>query len=123
MTSTAICAGGRGRMARATLTRMTPRTEYAQRRQAPIASAMTTTAWTGRWFDEETGLYYFHALYNAPQLGRFLKPDPVGYEDGINLYAYVGNDPLDGTHPTGEWCIFGTTCPAAPPPDTVTVTA
>ncbi len=34
-------------------------------------------------------------------MGRFLQTDPVGFTDGVNLYAYVGNDPLDKTDPTG----------------------
>jgi len=57
--------------------------------------------YTGRRFDSETGLYYYRARYYAPQLGRFLMTDPVGYASDLNLYAYVGNDPTDLVDPTG----------------------
>jgi hypothetical protein len=34
-------------------------------------------------------------------LGRWLQPDPVGFADGINLYAYVGNSPMGLVDPSG----------------------
>jgi RHS repeat-associated protein len=57
--------------------------------------------YTGRRFDPETGLYYYRARYYSPLLGRFLQTDPVGYMDDLNLYGYVGNDPLDRSDPSG----------------------
>ena len=56
---------------------------------------------TGRRLDPETGLYYYRARYYSPELGRFLQADPLGYGDGMNMYAYVGNSPVVFTDPQG----------------------
>jgi RHS repeat-associated protein len=57
--------------------------------------------YTGRRFDNESGLYYYRARYYWPTIGRFLQTDPIGYADGINWYTYVGNNPLVFIDPFG----------------------
>ncbi len=44
--------------------------------------------------DEETGWYYFGRRYYSTDLGRWITPDPLGYDAGPNLYAYVLNTPM-----------------------------
>jgi RHS repeat-associated protein len=57
---------------------------------------------TGQRIDVETnGLYYYRARRYSPAWGRFLQPDPMRYAAGANLYAYVGNDPLNLIDPLG----------------------
>jgi RHS repeat-associated protein len=64
-------------------------------------SALTRYGYTGRERDAETGLYYYRARWYDPQAGRFLSEDPIGLEGGINLYAYVKNNPANWTDPLG----------------------
>ncbi|WP_235524426.1 RHS repeat-associated core domain-containing protein, partial [Caulobacter sp. Root655] len=57
--------------------------------------------YTGQTWIPELGLYHYKARVYSPTLGRFLQTDPTGYDDGLNWYAYVGNDPLNRSDPTG----------------------
>jgi len=45
--------------------------------------------------DDETGFYYFGARYYAPWLGRWTSTDPAGFVDGLNLYVYASNNPIN----------------------------
>ncbi|HEX8584783.1 MAG TPA: RHS repeat-associated core domain-containing protein [Allosphingosinicella sp.] len=57
--------------------------------------------YTGQKWITELGLYDYKARMYDPKLGRFLQSDPIGYGDGMNIYAYVGGDPINFTDPTG----------------------
>ena len=62
----------------------------------------------GYYFDCETGFYCLQTRYYDPEVGRFLNMDSIEYADpesvnGINLYAYCGNNPVMGYDPDGTW--------------------
>ena len=57
---------------------------------------------TGRRYDPEADLMFYRNRMYSTSRGRFLQRDPVGYVDGLNLYAYVVNNPVMWTDPTGE---------------------
>ncbi|MDJ0674655.1 MAG: FG-GAP-like repeat-containing protein [Calothrix sp. MO_167.B42] len=62
--------------------------------------------YTGREFDEETGLYYYRARYYDAATGRFISQDPIGFEAGDgNLYRYVFNSPTNFNDYSGDIAI------------------
>ncbi len=50
--------------------------------------------YTGKERDEESGLHYHGARYSAAWLGGWLNADPIGLEDGVNLFRYCSNNPI-----------------------------
>ena len=70
----------------------------------------------GQYYDSETGLHYNYFRYYDPTAGRYVTPDPIGLEGGINLFTYVdsvgkpfdmslytytANNPVNLTDPKG----------------------
>ncbi len=68
--------------------------------QSAVGNSYT---YTGRRYDNESGLYYFRARMYDAELGRFLSQDPLGYVDGMSLYT--GYFAPNGVDPFGltDW--------------------
>ncbi|RAZ92838.1 hypothetical protein DPM33_02930 [Mesorhizobium hawassense] len=77
---------------------------------AELPREKTHHRYTGKYLDDDTGLYYFGARYYDPVLGRFISPDPLYVGDperctgnpvSCNLFAYANNNPMAYIDPTG----------------------
>jgi insecticidal toxin complex protein TccC len=70
-------------------------------RGSEVDADYKTIRYSGKEMDD-SGLYYYGARYYAPWLQRWVSADPAGGVDGLNLYAFVGNNPLRYIDDTGE---------------------
>jgi RHS repeat-associated protein len=57
--------------------------------------------YTGRELDPETSLYYYRARYYDQNTARFLSEDNTRFDEGVNFYSYVYNEPTDYSDPSG----------------------
>jgi RHS repeat-associated protein len=56
-----------------------------------------------KYFDPETGLYYYGYRFYHPELGRWTSRDPIGIYGGLNLLGFVGNDGVCKWDLLGRW--------------------
>ncbi len=77
---------------------------YSAFGEEQTSSSLSPWRYEGKRFDPETGFLFFGARYYEPSTGRWISPDPLGFADGPNLYAYVHNNPLAYVDPTGLMC-------------------
>lgn len=74
---------------------------------------------SGKRYDDESGLVYFGKRYYAPEIGRWTTLDPLGFADGPNRYAYAQNNPMMRVDLYGLWSFntiwkqFLSTCSSA----------
>ncbi len=73
-------------------------------------SRINPIRYRGYYLDRETNLYYLNSRYYNPEWRRFLSPDSTSYLDpenvnGLNLYAYCNNDPVNYADPSGHFAI------------------
>jgi RHS repeat-associated protein len=70
--------------------------------------------YTGRELHSRSGLYYYRARFYDPRIGRFITQDPIGHLGGVNLYAYVRNEPVRFRDPLGLQSPYGYLAPVSP---------
>lgn len=68
----------------------------------------------GYYYDSETGFYYLKSRYYDPAICRFISADDPSYlgagetTQGLNLFAYCLNDPVNYSDSDGQWPSWAT---------------
>jgi RHS repeat-associated protein len=76
--------------------------DYSPYGETTRASGQTTDVrYAGMFYLPETGFYLTHYRFYDPNTGRWLNRDPIGERGGLNLYGYVGGNPVNYTDPLG----------------------
>jgi len=70
--------------------------------RSEVEASYKTVRYSGKEQDA-TGLYYYGFRYYAPWLQRWINPDPIGGVEGLNLYVFVLNNPINRTDEKGLW--------------------
>jgi len=77
-----------------------------------VSTVTNNLRFPGQYYDAETGLNYNYFRDYNPSIGGYIESDPIGLWGGINLYRYVGNNPIYWTDPIG---LFEGQLPPPPP--------
>lgn len=72
---------------------------YGGKRDIVVGTEKVQEKFTGKEYENESGLYAFGARWMDPELGIFLTPDPANQY--LNPYSYAGGDPINLVDPTG----------------------
>jgi RHS repeat-associated protein len=69
------------------------------------SSVINNFRFPGQYYDQETGLHYNYHRYYDPMTGRYLTPDPIGLDGGINLFSYAKDNPTNFIDIYGLLCL------------------